>query len=60
MDKNFQRVMKKAERIFAALDKGDKSPRRYAQLAELQKELDALMPGELPKFLKAKRKTSAQ
>ena len=33
MDKNFQRVQKKAERIFAALDKGDKSPRRYAQLA---------------------------
>jgi len=60
MDKNFQRVMKKAERIFAALNKGDKSRHRYTQLAELQRELDALMPHELPQFLKAKRKTGAQ
>ena len=60
MDKNFQRVRKKAERIFAALDKGDKSPRRYAQLAELRKELDALMPDVVPEFLKTKRKTSTQ
>ena len=59
MDKNFQRIQKKAERIFAALDKGDKSPRRYAQLAELRKELDALMPDVVPEFLKTKRKTKA-
>ena len=60
MDKNFQRIRKKAKKIFAALDKGVKSPRRYAQLAELQRELDAFMPHELPQFLKAKRKARAQ
>ena len=42
MDKDTERILKKAERIFAALDKGDKSRRRYTQLAELQRELDAL------------------
>ena len=60
MDKDTQRILKKAERIFAALDKGDKSSRRYAQLAELRKELDALMPGVVPEFLKTKRKTKAE
>ena len=60
MDEDTERILKKAKRIFAALDKGDRSRRRCCQLAELQKELDALMPSELPKFLKAKRKTSAQ
>ncbi len=57
MDKNFHRLVKKADRIFAALDKGDRSQHRYAQLAELRQELDALMPHELPPFLK---KTKAQ
>ena len=52
MDKDTQQILKKAERIFSALDKGDKSRCRYAQLAELRQELDALMPNELPPFLK--------
>lgn len=60
MDKDTERILKKAERIFAALDKGDKSPRRYAQLAELREELDALMPNVVPEFLKTKRKTKAE
>jgi len=60
MDKDAERILKKAERIFAALDKGDKSPRRYAQLAELREELDALIPDVVPEFLKTKRKTKAQ
>ena len=57
MDKDTQRILKKAQGIFEALDKGDRSQRRYAQLAELQQELDVLMPHELPPFLK---KTKAQ
>jgi len=52
MDKDTERILRKANRIFAALDKGDRSQRRYAQLAELRQELDALMPHELPQFLK--------
>ena len=47
--------MKKADRVSAALDKGDRSQRRYAQLAELRQELDALMPYEVPQFLKRTR-----
>jgi len=58
MDKDAQRILKKAEGIFAALDKGDRSQRRYAQLAELQRELDALMPYELPSFLKRPKHSS--
>ena len=60
MDKDTERILKKAERIFAALDKGNKSPRRYAQLAELREELEALMPDVVPEFLKTKEKTKAQ
>ena len=60
MDKDAERILRKAERIFAALDKGDKSPRRYAQLTELREELDALMPDVVPEFLKTKRKTKAE
>jgi len=39
-------------RIFAALDKGDRSRRRYTQLAKLQQELEALLPIDVPRFLK--------
>ena len=60
MDKDTKQILKKAERIFAALDKGDKSPCRYAQLAELREELDALMPDVVPEFLKTKRKVKAR
>jgi hypothetical protein len=52
MDKDTQRILKKAERIFSAIDKGDRSRRRHAQLAGLREELDALLPHELPPFLK--------
>jgi len=52
MDKNLQRLMRKADRIFEAYDKGDRSEHWRSELHELQEELDALMPHELPAFLK--------
>ena len=52
MDKNFQRVRKKAEKVFAAYDKGERSPRLRAQLSEVRQELEAFLPYELPQFLK--------
>jgi len=52
MDKNFQRVLKKAEKVFAAYDKGERSPRLRAQLSEVRQELVAFLPNELSPFLK--------
>jgi len=52
MDKNLQELMTRADRIFEAYDKGDRSKRWRRELHELQEELDALMPHELPAFLK--------
>jgi len=43
MDKNFQRVRKKAEKVFAAYDKGERSPRLRAQLSEVRQELEAFL-----------------
>ena len=39
-------------RKFEAYNKGDRSLRLHSQLVELQQELDAFMPNELPLFLK--------
>ena len=50
MDKETERILNK--RILSALDKGDRSPRRYAQLAELQQQLDEVCPIDVPRFLK--------
>jgi len=52
MEHSLQQLMKKANRLFVALDRGDRSQRRYAQLVKLQQELEALMPNELPPFLR--------
>jgi len=52
MDKNLQELMRRAGRIFEAYDKGERSKRWRSELHELQEELDALMPHELPAFLK--------
>lgn len=52
MEHSLQQLMKKADRLFVAIDRGDRSQRRYAQLAKLQQELEALMPNELPPFLR--------
>lgn len=52
MDKNFQRVRRKAEKVFVAFDKGERSSRLYARLSEVQQELEAFLPNELPKFLR--------
>ena len=61
MDKKLQRLIRKADRISEAYDKGDRSERWRSQLHELQEELDALMPYELPAFLKrAKRDKHTQ
>ncbi len=52
MNKDTERILKKAKRIFAAIDKGDRSRRRYTQLAKFQQELEALIPIDVPRFLK--------
>jgi len=49
-----EQMDEKAERIFAALDKGDRSRRR--QLAKLQQELEVLLPIDVARFLKKTNK----
>jgi len=56
MNKDTERILKKAERILAALGRGDRSRRRYTQLAKLQQELEALLPIDVPRFLKKTNK----
>jgi len=52
MDKNLQGLMRRTDRTFEVYDKGGRSKRWRSELHELQEELDALMPHEVPTFLK--------
>ena len=55
MEKNTQSILDRAERAMEAYQKGDRSPQLLSEMVELQEELDALMPHEVPPFMKRGR-----